>query len=154
MIRLFHPNDAETLTDIYVRSVCEIGSRFYSPAQIDAWAGRTPSAEIWAEMMTDGRFCLVAIDDQDKARAFGDLEADGHIDFLYAHPDVAGTGVVAALYQELEAEACRQGIARLYVEASEAARGFFQRQGFTLLHRRDFDVDGVAIHNYAMEKRL
>ena len=28
------------------------------------------------------------------------------------------------------------------------------RHGFTTLQRRDLEVEGVAIHNYAVEKRL
>ena len=30
----------------------------------------------------------------------------------------------------------------------------FERAGYTVLQRRDFEVHGVAIHNYAMEKEL
>jgi putative acetyltransferase len=40
------------------------------------------------------------------------------------------------------------------VEASEAARRLFERRGFTVVRRRDLDLDGVAIHNFAMVKRL
>jgi putative acetyltransferase len=43
---------------------------------------------------------------------------------------------------------------RLYSEASEAARRFFLKKGLVVLHRRDFEVRGVAIHNHAVEKRL
>ena len=50
------------------------------------------------------------------------------------------------------------GAERLYTEASELARPVFARAGYALLSRRDFTIpaaDGaVAIHNYAMEKRL
>ena len=41
-----------------------------------------------------------------------------------------------------------------FTEASEPARSFFARQGFTIRHRRDFELAGVPIHNYAMEKHL
>lgn len=85
---------------------------------------------------------------------YGDLESDGHIDHLYCRPEAAGTGVAATLLEELITRARDSGIERLYVEASELARGLFERRGFTVLHRRDFDVRGVAIHNYAMEKQL
>jgi putative acetyltransferase len=54
----------------------------------------------------------------------------------------------------LEAEAQQRGLTRLYSEASEAARRFFLKQGFTVTARRDFAVSGVAIHNYAVQKRL
>ena len=50
--------------------------------------------------------------------------------------------------------ALEQGLTRLYVKASEAARRLFEHKGFSVTERCDFVLDGVAIHNYAMEKRL
>jgi putative acetyltransferase len=96
----------------------------------------------------------VAEDETGVLLAFGDLEADGHIDFLYAAPQAAGTGIVSVLFDALEVAARAQGAARLYTEASEAARRFFLKKDFTLLHRRDFKVGEVSMHNYAMEKQL
>lgn len=102
----------------------------------------------------DGRLLLVAVDEDDAPLAYGDLEADGHIDHLYCLPDAAGTGVAAALYGEIEAAARARGIARLYTEASEPARRFFLKRGFAVVERNDFEIAGVAIHNFRMEKRL
>ena len=59
-----------------------------------------------------------------------------------------------AVLAAIEAHAREQGIERLIVEASELARPLFERRGFTLLGRNDLLLDGVAIHNYRMEKRL
>lgn len=41
---------------------------------------------------------------------------------------------------------------RFFTEASELARGLFEREGFALVSRRDFVLRGVSIHNYAMER--
>lgn len=153
-IRPARPADADAMTALYRASVEAVGSRDYSAEQVRVWAALAPSPDRWRAMMADGRLVLAAVDAGDRLLAFGDLEADGHIDFLYAAPDAAGTGVVAALYGALEAEARARGIQRLYSEASEAACRFFTRRGFTVLHRRDLEVDGVAIHNYAVEKAL
>lgn len=62
--------------------------------------------------------------------------------------------MTAALYQMLEAAARARGITRLHSEASEPARRFFLKQGFTVISRHDFEIGGVAIHNWRMEKRL
>jgi putative acetyltransferase len=88
----------------------------------------------------DGRLVLVAAGADGAPLAYGDLEGDGHIDHLYCRPDAAGTGVTAALYQALEAAARARGIARLYSEASEPARRFFQKQGFAVISRNDFEI--------------
>jgi putative acetyltransferase len=85
---------------------------------------------------------------------FIDLEADGHIDRLYCAPEAAGRGVASRLYEATEAAARVQGISRLFTEASERARRFFERKGFTVLERQDMIRRGVPIHNYRMTKTL
>jgi hypothetical protein len=47
-----------------------------------------------------------------------------------------------------------RGIARLYTEASEPARRFFAKRGFVEVSRNDFEIVGVPIHNFRMEKSL
>jgi putative acetyltransferase len=58
------------------------------------------------------------------------------------------------LYDTVETAARERGIARLYTEASELARRFFERKGFTVKERRDMVLRGVDIHNYSMFKDL
>ena len=152
-VRPYRPHDAAHLADIFVESVRGIGPSDYSAAQVEAWAAGV-TAERFAALAGDGRRVWVALDAADKPCAFIDLEADGHIDFLYCRPSHAGTGTAAALYDVLEAHALKLGVARLHTEASEAARRFFLKRGFGVTQRRDFPVRGVMIHNYAMEKRL
>jgi len=153
-IRPYRDTDAGALAEVFERAVRGIGPRDYSPAQIDAWIGREPREARFRAKMADGRRCWVATDDAGRVIAFVDLESDGHIDFLFADPDVAGQGVAARLVDRLEATAREAGMTRLYVEASEAARRFFLKRGYTVQGRRDFEIGGVAIHNYAMERTL
>jgi putative acetyltransferase len=153
-IRSFRSADAPALARIFHAAVHQIGGLHYSPEQLDAWAPAVPDPERFLERAADGRILLVAADDCDRPLAYGDLEADGHIDHLYCRPDVAGTGVASTLYDRLEAAARDRGIGRLHVEASEPARRFFLRKNFILLHPREVTLNSVAIHNFAMEKRL
>ncbi|WP_052261785.1 GNAT family N-acetyltransferase [Leisingera sp. ANG-M1] len=153
-IRQFQAGDAAALANVFKSAVHGIASQFYSPEQIAAWCPEAPPEEAFRQKMSDGRAVWVAADAADIPVAFIDLEADGHIDMLFCDPIAAGQGVAAALYRRLEAAAQRQGIGLLYVEASEAARGFFERMGFALDKRRDFERRGVKIHNYRMVKIL
>lgn len=151
-IRPFQIEDAAALSALYAASVRALGARDYSVAQIEAWASLTPSAEALIDRMRDGRSRLVAVIDD--IVGFIDVEADGHIDLLYVAPAAAGLGVARALLETAEALAPLSGAGRLYAEASETARPVFERLGYSVICRRDFEVAGVPIHNWAVEKPL
>ncbi|WP_436063636.1 MULTISPECIES: N-acetyltransferase family protein [unclassified Phenylobacterium] len=153
-LRPYLQTDAAELSELYYESVQRLGGRRYSPEQVVAWAPAPVDAATVQARAGDGRTTLVAVDDRGRLLGYGDLEADGHIDHLYCRPEAAGTGVALTLLEALERLARDQGVERLYVEASELAKGLFERKGFTVSHRRDFEVRGVAIHNYAMERPL
>ena len=151
-VRDYQAADAAGLADLYVRSVRGLGALRYSPEQIAAWAGLAPSAERLEALMADDRFRLVA-EDQGRLAAFVDVTTDGLVHFLYAAPE-APSGAASAIYAAAETRAREAGMSRLTAEASDLARGFFLRRGFVDLVRRDFEIDGVAIHNHAVEKVL
>lgn len=153
-IRRYVASDALGLAALYMASVRGIGPRDYSPEQVEAWASLVPSAEQMHQRYTDGRMSLVAVDERGEALGFGDIEADGHIGYFYCAPKAAGTGVAKALYDALETTAGDSALPRIHVEASEAARRFFLRQGFEVIKRRDLMIGSVPIHNFAMEKLL
>jgi putative acetyltransferase len=146
--------DAEAMAEVYRRSVRTLGARDYTPGQVDAWASRGPDAARFRQKIGDGRKGWVAVDPEGQVCGFADLEADGHVDFLYVDPGQAGQGVAGRLLAEVEQAARSAGLTRLYVEASETARPVFERQGYTVTRRRDFEIGGVAIHNYAMARTL
>lgn len=154
MIRAYSPEDAEPIAKLFLASVVAIGPRDYSQEQVMAWASRAPTSDIVHARCTDGRTVLVAVDEKDRILAYIDLEQDGHIDHLYCLPEASGTGVASGLYDALEAQAYEANTKHLYTEASEAAFRLFLRKGFTVLHKRSFEINGVTIHNYAMQKQL
>ncbi|MGB5484048.1 N-acetyltransferase family protein [Parasphingorhabdus sp.] len=153
-IRPFQERDTEALSELFHSSVHRIGSLDYSSAQISVWSPEKPSASQYVQQASDGRIFLVAVDKNDQPIGYGDLESSGHIDHLYCHPDFIGMGVGKAIYQQLEIAAKEQGISCIYVEASEAARRLFERQGFSTGKRIEQMIDGVQIHNYKMTKNI
>jgi len=153
-IRPFNSDDADAMAALFKASVLELGRRFYNHAQVIAWAARGPSPERIKARNKQGLHTWVAVNANIEILAYGELESDGHIDQLYARPDVAGMGVVSKLYDELERVARDLELNRLYTEASEGARRFFFKKDFTEIGRKDFKIGGVSIHNYEMEKQL
>lgn len=153
-IRGYEPRDAADIADVFYRSVRNVASSDYTAEQVEAWAPQPVDAEHEHRRSGDGRLVLVAADQQDSVAAFIDLEPDGHIDRLYCAPEAAGKGIATQLYEAIEVTARAQGIKRLFTEASELARRFFERKGFIVLGRQDMVLRGVPIHNFRMAKDL
>ena len=97
---------------------------------------------------------MVAVDRLDRSVGYVQLQTDGHLDHLYLHPDHTRRGLAERLLDAAETFARDRGIERLLSEASELARQAFERAGYTMTQSRDFSIDGVSIHNWAMEKPL
>jgi len=153
-IRAFRAGDEAKLAALFHAAIHQIAAHHYSPDQINAWASQVPDPARFLARGLDGRQLLLAVDEQDEPLAYGDVEGDGHIDHLFCRPDMAGKGITAILYEALEKASTNAGITKLFTEASEPARSFFAKQGFEVIERRDFEINGVPIHNYRMEKRL
>lgn len=151
-IRAYQDGDAPDMAGLFYASVRQLGARRYTADQVAAWAPRPPDPAALHARATDGRMTLVAIDPAGAVVAWGDLEPDGHLDNLYCRPDAAGTGVASVLLNELLSRASARGITRVHTSASELARGLFERAGFIVLERRDFELRGVPIHHYVMER--
>lgn len=152
-IRNFRPDDAEGLALLFHASVREVGIRGYSAVQVAAWSPAPPDPALYLAK-APGRTFLVAVNESDEPIGYGDLEPDGHIDHLFCRPDSVGKGVGSALIGALEQAARGSGIGTLYVEASEVARPVFERCGFVVEQRRQFERRGVPMHNYSMTKPL
>ena len=82
------------------------------------------------------------------------LETDGHLDLLYCHPAHAGKGLASRLLGMIETDARKLALPRLYTEARGLALPVFARADFNMIARRDFQIGGVSLHNYGIEKRL
>jgi putative acetyltransferase len=152
-IRAFRPEDAGPLSRIYRAAVQTLAARLYTPDQIGAWLSIAPKPRDIAEIYGAVRTALVC-ETKGWPIGFSDHNAKGHIRFLYCHPDHARRGVAHGLLEAVETSARNARISSLTSEASEAALPAFTRHGFRTVERRDVAITGVAIHNYAVEKRL
>ncbi len=85
---------------------------------------------------------------------FASLEGKDKIDMLYVHPAVAGQGVGRMLVDALEKLAGGRGVAKLSVDASDTARGFFEKRGYVAQQRNTVSLGGEWLANTTMEKQL
>ena len=140
------------VTDLFYAAVHAIADDIYSPRQKAVWAPEPANYGAWASRLAQTLPYLAFCDG--KLVGFMELEADGHIDCAYTHPEFQGRGVASTLYEYLEAEATRQGIKRLFVEASIVAKPFFTKRHFIEIKQNTLQRHGVELTNYAMEKSL
>lgn len=79
---------------------------------------------------------------------------------LHALTLAAITGIGPAAYsrEQVDVWASRHGspgrIRKRIASGHIAYVAADEGRGYSVAHRRDFEIGGVAIHNYAMEKRL
>jgi putative acetyltransferase len=154
VIRSFRPGDEQALRIIHLASITRVGPLVYNPAQVAAWAGKTREAWEWLEWHHYGDRITIAFSPAGEPAAFALLEADGHLDMLYCHPDHVRQGHALRLVKEASAFARSAGLSMITTDASELARPVFLAAGYRVEQRQDFLLDGVPIHNYAMCKDL
>ncbi len=154
VIREWRDGDAEAVAQINRLAIERIGPRAYAPKQVAAWLSRRTAPANYRERVAAGDLIFIAAGPGDTPVAYALLERDGHLDHLYNHPDHTRRGLATQLLEAAESFARGIGLGRLYTEASDLARPAFERAGYRVARRRDFEIDGVAIHNWAMGKDL
>ncbi|MDL2405450.1 GNAT family N-acetyltransferase [Rhizobium calliandrae] len=150
-VRAYVPADANQTSDIFQRAIRQVASRDYNQAQVDAWA-KVDDREAWAKRRSSrptwiAQHASVPV-------GFADLEADGHLDMMFVHPDYQGIGAASLLLTAIEAEARKQGLGCIFTEASLTARPFFERRGFLVLASQTVEKRGQMLENFRMEKLL
>jgi len=152
LIRTYRAEDVHQIVELFRRSVRELASRDYTPEQIAAWAPETPEPPAWSSRLTSGLVIVGEI--EARIAGFARLEANGHLDLLYVHPDFKRRGVASKLCEVLEGRARRNGISRLFTESSISAKPFFERRGFRLTREQEAFSQGVKMPNFCMERML
>ncbi|OYX79906.1 MAG: hypothetical protein B7Y77_01260 [Bradyrhizobium sp. 35-63-5] len=76
------------------------------------------------------------------------------MDLLYVHPVAAGQGVGSMLIDALEKLAGARGADKLTVDASDSARGFFEKHGYVAQQRNSVSVGDEWLANTTMSKQL
>ncbi|WP_461163512.1 GNAT family N-acetyltransferase [Arthrobacter sp. R4-81] len=151
-LRRYESRDAAATQDIFYRAVHVTASSSYSPEQIAVWAPEDIDVESWGRKQTTRNGVVAEVDGE--VAGFSDVDAQGYIDMMFVAPEHGRTGVGTALMSSIFVEASRRGANSLSTNASEAAKKFFEKQGFTVGEHRRILRDGVILTNYAMSRQL
>jgi len=151
-LRPFLPEDASLLAEIFRAAVAELTAEDYSEAQQEAWASVAEDVDAFGKDLA-GQLTLIATMEGSPI-GFASLEGKDKIGMLYVHPAVVGQGVGAMLVDALEKLAGSRGVGKLKVDASDSARGFFEKRGYVAQQRNTVTVAGEWLANTTLQKQL
>jgi putative acetyltransferase len=152
-IRKFAASDAQSVVEIYYRSVHEVACAKYDKAQLDAWAPCTPDPSTWLPDLLAFHTYL-AVDKDETAVAWIAMRPDGYIDMLFCLPEAIGRGAAAQLYDTVERIAMDAGVSRMTAYASLFAEPFFKKRGWKVEKYEVLVRDGADIPRAEMSKDL
>ena len=150
-LRPFLPDDVPLLAAIFTASIEQLTGDDYSEAQQRAWMAAAEDEEFGERLAAD--LTLIATLEGSPV-GFASLRGADHIRMLYVHPAVAGQGIASMLVDALEKLAGGRGAAKLTVDASDTAQGFFARRGYLAMQRNSIAVNDEWLANTTMQKTL
>jgi len=135
MIRTYIPADLQSLVSLFTQTVHIVGSVYYSPEEVEAWAPSQPDVEAWRGYF-DERYTLV-MDSEEGITGFGCLSADGGtVDMLYSHHAHQSGGVGSAILDALE----KRGVKTLGIGKID---DIFQNRGISASNHTTNNKDGI-----------
>ncbi len=151
-LRPFLPDDLSLLVAIFREAIAELTGDDYSEAQQDAWASAADDIAAFAKRL-GSQLTLVATLEGSTV-GFASLVGKDKIDLLYVHPAAAGQGVANLLVDALEKLAGGRGAEKLVVDASDTARGFFEKRGYIAQQRNSILAGDEWLANTTLHKQL
>ena len=151
-LRPFLPADTALLREIFRDSIEELTGDDYTEAQQEAWASAADDEADFGKKLA-GQLTLIATMEGSPV-GFASLAGKDKIDMLYVHPAVAGQGIGAMLVDALEKLAGSRGAPRLVVDASDSARGFFEKRGYVAQQRNSISLGDEWLANTTLHKQL
>lgn len=151
-LRPFLAEDTPLLAEIFRESVMELTADDYSEAQQEAWVSAADDLEAFAKRLGSQLSLIATL--QGSPVGFASLAGANKVDLLYVHPAAAGQGVGQLLIDALEKLAGARGADKLIVDASDTARGFFEKRGYVAQQRNSISVGDEWLANTTLHKQL
>ena len=151
-VRRYRQGEERALWLLLYETVHKVNSKDYSQSQIEAWAPSNWNLSEWENRLNKTNPFVV--EENGRAIGFAELEEDGHIDCFYCAHDRQGMGVGSLLLEAIELEASKRGTNRLFAEVSITAKGFFEKNGFSVEKEQVVALRGERFINYMMSKHI
>jgi len=151
-LRPYLAEDVALLREILRDSIADLTDDDYTPAQQEAWASIADDEAAFGKRLASQLTLVGTL--EGSAVGFASLAGNDKIDMLYVHPAATGQGVGQLLVDALEKLAGSRGTPKLVVDASDNARGFFEKRGYVAQQRNTVSVGEEWLANTTLHKTL
>jgi putative acetyltransferase len=151
-LRPYLADDAPLLAEIFRASVMDLTAEDYTEPQQQAWASASDDEAEFAQKLASQLTLVSTL--EGSGVGFASLAGGGKIDMLYVHPAAVGQGVASLLIDALEKLAGGRGAEKLIVDASDTARGFFEKRGYIAQQRNTVSTGDEWLANTTLHKQL
>lgn len=152
LIRPYVESDYAAVADVYRDAVESLARVAYTEEQVRMWASFPSSSNDFRQRLNRGD--VLVAEEVGIVVAFGQLEPEDHVAFLYCRGAYARRGLASAIYARLETCARAKGVVNLWTEASRISRAFFVQQGFNVTEIEQVVRLGVQFERFKMVKIL
>lgn len=151
-LRPYLPEDASILAAIFQSAIEALTLDDYDDAQRVAWASEADDVAAFGARL--GAMLTLVVHEDGEPVAFAALRDNLKIEMLYVSPDNVNEGHAAALCDALERLAKARGATKIEIDASDTARGFFERRGYVATSRNSVTRGDEWLANTTMTKQL
>lgn len=144
-LRAYAAEDAEETALVFRAAIGAISPALYSDAQKSAWCAGSNDMRAWNDSLLAHHAIVAVIDGE--IVGFGDMDSTGYLDRLFVSPDFQKQGVASAICDALEHSTAKP----ITTHASWAAKAFFEKRGYTVVHPQTAERQGVRLGNFVME---
>lgn len=149
-IRQAEQNDLESIFRVFQASIIAISENNYSEKEKLVWLKSTEDKQRWLNKIASQYF--IVAEQHRQLVGFASLEKN-YIDLMYVHPHAQRQGIAQVLLNTLEEQAKRIKNTTLFSDVSKAARPFFEKNKFVVLHENKVHLGGEVLTNYSMKKK-
>ena len=149
-LRLFEPEDAETLSHIIIQNLRQVNALDYPKEAIEALVSLYTPAKIIEHARH--RLTIVCTIDKD---AVGTAALDhDRVREVFVVLSQHRVGIGRKLMLAIENSAKDQHLKKLFLLAGLSAEEFYKKLGYTVVKRFDNDLNGIPLPVIRMEKKL
>ena len=151
-IRPITSKDHFVIREVYLDAITSTGPSLYSNDQIKAWSSLAFAPEILDRSLVHGVGLVVVVNHS--IEAFAIRYPSNHLDLLYSRGRSMRKGYGEILLKGIELAAVREGVQKLFTEASLFSYPLLLRCGWIQQTIDQITISGVNFNRYRMYKTL